>query len=52
MRGYENLNYEHNQKLREQANSVACIGCGKIFTEESGAETLFVCDECDTIKEA
>ena len=52
MRDLNNLNREHDDKLKAQSNSVACLGCGKIFTEESGAEELFVCDECANIKEA
>lgn len=36
---------------KEQGNSFACIECGKVYSEESGAYTGFICDECDTKRE-
>ena len=33
-----------------QVNSIVCVGCGKLFAEESNAETPFVCEECAEFK--
>jgi hypothetical protein len=46
MRDLNNLNREHDDKLKAQANSFPCGNCGIVYSEESGAYDGFICDDC------
>ena len=46
MRGLNDLNREHDDKLKSQENSFPCGNCGIVYSEESGAYDGFICDEC------
>jgi len=46
MRGLNDLNRDDSK----QTNSFPCVVCGEVYTEESGAEEGFTCEQCNLRK--
>jgi transcription initiation factor IIE alpha subunit len=38
----------NNLLPKNKSNSFACIKCGQYYSEESGAEEGFTCDDCNS----
>ena len=46
MRGLNDLNREHDDKLKAQSNSFSCSICKEAYSEESNVEEGFICEDC------